>query len=83
MKPAVGSDLAARHSAHPDRGQRVRQPTRSKPVECPPGSGASYPDTQGEVQGRGGEDELGTELHSQEFLISKSAMNQNFTPKFT
>ena len=38
---------------------------------------------RGEVQGRGGEDELGTELHSQEFLISKSAMNQNFTPKFT
>ena len=29
-EPAVGSDLAARHSAHPDRGQRVRQPTRAR-----------------------------------------------------
>ena len=37
----------------------------------------------GEVQGRGGEDELGTELHSQEFPISKPAVKPNFTPLIT
>ena len=37
----------------------------------------------GEVQGRGGEDELGTELHSQECPISKPAVKQNFTPIIT
>ena len=37
----------------------------------------------GEEQGPRGEEELGTELYSQEFTISKAAMNQNFTPQFT
>ena len=39
--------------------------------------------TSGEVQGRGGEEGLGTELHSQEFPLSKPAVNQKFTPKIT
>ena len=34
-------------------------------------------------QGRGGEEELGTELYSQEFPINKPAVKQIFTPHFT
>ena len=37
----------------------------------------------GESQGRSGEEDLGTELHSQEFPISRPAVNQKFTPKIT
>ena len=33
--------------------------------------------------GWGGEEDLGTELHSQEFPISKLAVNEKFTPKIT
>ena len=39
--------------------------------------------TQGREQGPGGEEDLGTEFHSQEFPISKPAVNQKFAPKIT
>ena len=37
-----------------------------------------YCSTRGRGQGPSGEEELGTELHSQEFPISKAAVNQTF-----
>ena len=38
--------------------------------------GSTSAHVQGREHGRGGEEELGTELYSQEFTISKAAVNQ-------